>query len=1590
MDSTDLIPRDLGRILARAAQSNPIVTVTGPRQSGKTTLCRQTFRDKPWVSLEARADREYATSDPRGFLAQYRDGAILDEIQRAPELLSYLQTEVDERPQPGRYILTGSENLALSERVSQSLAGRNRTLHLLPPSFAELQRFEAPPRDLWTTVWKGAYPRIHRRPSQGERPQPQAWLDDYIAAYVERDVRQVSRVIDLEAFRKFLNLAAGRTAQEINRSELGADAGVSQPTAREWLSLLETSFVCFQLPAWHRNVRKQQVKSPKLHFFDTGLLCALLNIRDPEQLRVHSLRGAIFETWVASEILKARLHRGLRRNLHHYRESRGLELDLVVTSEELFLVEVKSGETVVNEFFRSLRQVSKSIEESETGSQAPRAVLVYGGSQLQQRTDVLVLPWREIHTVPWGTSEEDSPELDAEVARDELADARPHLIARLFPQFSPGGRFHGRYEVPDARSLEPLARQGSTWQLPIIPEAAASAHVLRVYDLGAAPDELLSVHWRNEARTLHRLASSGHPAIPKLHDSGRLSSPGAAFGFVVLDDTGHPVMPGHPVLDEWKRRPDKAFVAFVVLAEAIALLHEEGVLHRTLTPLATRAPADPDGMIMLDDFQLSTFVTTWLQRGAPSEPEASLPGSSPLCWACLAPERLGALLGPPQGQECLASDVFALGMIGFGWLVEPFDRWPVDRVVSGGCYDERAHRDLLAYLEDHAHTSALPASLRNLLLSMVAFDPSERPVNARDVYDALCRMYGSALTHLEQDSRVGTTMQLHYLIESVGRLYGDGRARTPPERPDYREYARLIAADLADGMLTWSTRGPLPWVQERDPERVERMLAARVVLLGEHYVYFCQYLHQGRTEEERRVLVVKYMVSARQAQDLRHQPRLRPIPVLEPRLFDPKVRHQRQLADDTPSWEPLVTSVQFQDRHPASAPLIQAGRWLRDVQLAQLALDEYAVERVEDSTGRSVLRQVDRSEIDEGDSRDPGTEDSAFVRLRLTTRRRPPMGKSFEELRVRALEEDREQLFDLRTSRKQRAPDQYHLERSVDEHTVVLRETGDLPRRGFLCPDDLGSRRVLGRQAVALEEVEKRYPYLAAQLAGPTAVELPLEGHCNLDHLDAHTSDLVKRILSAWPLFILQGPPGTGKTFVARQVVRAILEMDPFARILIAAQSHHALDNLLEGVVGEVAKDHITLRISSIHNEHKLGEIANQHTLKGAVTRVLERVDQATSTGVMASTKEIAKRWRKHPRRDLDIAQRIKRSASVAFATCTAATSRALGVEAGRGFDWVVVEEAARAWIIELLMPMLHGTRWLLIGDHRQLPAFQAEEIRRLLAKDASDQITAKATGVEVDRSWDRFLRHFEHLMEAPAAPFGFDPRDTMTVQRRMHPDIGMMVSRTFYEERLQTHPEATRSHGLRAPAFVEGTALVWVDTSAYGTAASERGATRGGYENLCEAALVARLLEGLSPSPVTHDPKIPPLFVLTPYRAQTEAIRRRVGVHHHGHIDTIDAFQGREAEVVVVSLVRSSPSSGQAGIGFLREPERVNVLLSRARRLLVIVGDLATFARSEHAHWQSIVEYVRSESRYCVNPLRAIDFQWPERRARRSKKVKK
>lgn len=379
-----MIKREAEDVIRKLLKGFPIVTITGPRQSGKTTLAQAIFADKPYFSLEDPDIRQQARDDPRAFLARMPEGSVLDEVQRIPDLLSYLQSHVDEHRRMGSFLLTGSQHFGLMSDITQSLAGRTAFVQLLPFSFGELAREGIGLADLDKALFTGGYPPLYDR-----KLTPAQWMPAYVTAYLERDVRQVLQVQDLDAFQRFLKLCAGRSGQILNLSSLATDCGITHNTAKAWISVLEASFIVFQLKPHHANFRKRLIKSPKLYFYDTGLLCWLLGIQTPDQLATHPLRGSIFETCIISELKKNISNLGLNIDLFFWRDSNGREIDIIVDFGGKYMpIEIKSGQTVNRDFFSGLEHWTRLA-----GDLAIAPTLVYGGKQEWSRKGVRVLGW---------------------------------------------------------------------------------------------------------------------------------------------------------------------------------------------------------------------------------------------------------------------------------------------------------------------------------------------------------------------------------------------------------------------------------------------------------------------------------------------------------------------------------------------------------------------------------------------------------------------------------------------------------------------------------------------------------------------------------------------------------------------------------------------------------------------------------------------------------------------------------------------------------------------------------------------------------------------------------------------------------------------------------------------------------------------------------------------------------------------------------------------------------------------------------------------------------------------------------------------
>jgi len=370
-----MIKRDIQSLLKEMMNSFPVVTITGPRQSGKTTLVKQTYPEMDYVSLEELDVREHAEKDPRDFLSRFPQSVIIDEVQKVPSLLSYIQTIVDAEQRNGRFILTGSNQFEYISSISQSLAGRTGILKLLPFSYSEIYGNDFIP--ISEVIYKGFYPRIF-----DQNIRPELFLSGYLETYVEKDVRAITKVQDLMQFHRFLQLCAGRTGQIVNFSSIGNELGIDHKTVKEWTSIAMASYIMFLLPPYYKNYNKRIRKSPKLYFLDVGLAAHLIGIQNSDQLQVHPLKGELFETFVVIEFLKKRYNQGNRSNLYYFRDNIGNEVDLVYeTGLAPIPIEIKSAQTVNSDFFKGLNYFRKLVKNVD------KSILIMGNDIKQKRNE---------------------------------------------------------------------------------------------------------------------------------------------------------------------------------------------------------------------------------------------------------------------------------------------------------------------------------------------------------------------------------------------------------------------------------------------------------------------------------------------------------------------------------------------------------------------------------------------------------------------------------------------------------------------------------------------------------------------------------------------------------------------------------------------------------------------------------------------------------------------------------------------------------------------------------------------------------------------------------------------------------------------------------------------------------------------------------------------------------------------------------------------------------------------------------------------------------------------------------------------------
>jgi AAA domain/Protein kinase domain len=1119
--------------------------------------------------------------------------------------------------------------------------------------------------------------------------------------------------------------------------------------------------------------------------------------------------------------------------------------------------------------------------------------------------------------------------------------------------------------------------------------------------------------WDQEVRVLLQIAAMRHPALPEVRGGSHINAAETrAAGFdidgVAFVETNayDDILADHlePIARFMRDRPLEAVRQFSLLADGLSLIHGMGIVHRNLWPgtieveRVTESRDDARFRLRLTRFEMSAMVANLL-RITLMEAETGRRARNlfreqlerdPRALAYCSPERLDfiAATSSTVQLDSLRSDVYALGVVVWEWFLGPMP----DEAAGLRVDDAAVRKRLLAIndeMRDRAQNSTrLPRPLRDLLLWMLHPDPDARP-DANQVtsfvsehYETLTGAWPGEINH--QPYQVTIAHEWAGVLVKLGLL-----TRPPTDEAGRRQLDELIEDDIRGAQLIYSEHGAAPFVTSGKLEDREQ---ARQLLIGRRAAWFCQPFRKlGPTGEPSgpildEMLIIKYVVAldggrGRGVFALRERTEfvrtVHAVHVFSHKLGDQRIEALRR---GSPSWKPLIVAT-----HPlASDSAVRldfhaALDWLLEFQGIELKAREYAFTLAEAGHALSTL-QLDR----ERDNRRMFNSGMS----RVYGRQRSDFTDFFEQLEAQDVRAEIELLEDRdgkpgdhvgdATFREERGPDAFVIE-------VI---SGHVPRRGWVRPAaDRGSRPAWQRQSDARWELLAN-ELLLEQLTGPRTIpDLPKRWEKAGAQLEGEGRDAVQRMLVSRPFFALQGPPGTGKTEVAARAVAAFLRQEPTARVLVSAQSNNALDNLGERMLevlgagsGERAprerRDVIAIRAASatgaarIEGPMKLYLPAalvqrRQEEMQKQVRAIRDAIKDDCTRKVLGDWLEVLQRA------GPELFDRLRRGANLLFVTCASATDEVIG-RTGRfaKFDWVVIEEAAKAWPTELAIPLVRGTRWCLIGDQEQLPAHQRKEVLRFLDDLAQeDDEELRAHGESKER-YQRVFDLFGTLFRADLPPLerGFErPVHRLTEQRRMRDPICQVVSRTFYPapaslERgpdplppgILTTMRSDQSHGLVAPRWLAPCALVWLDTAGVPDCRDDR---EHRWRNPGEARLVAELIASLRPPPRTKSPRRDrdPIVVLTPYRRQQELLR--------GHdllgtpVQTIHAYQGRQADVVIVSLVRDTPHGTPAwrGLGHLTEEELVNVMLSRARDLLVLVGRFEHFRQSEVAFWEKV-----------------------------------
>jgi hypothetical protein len=1126
--------------------------------------------------------------------------------------------------------------------------------------------------------------------------------------------------------------------------------------------------------------------------------------------------------------------------------------------------------------------------------------------------------------------------------------------------------------------------------------------------------------WERSAKTLLRLRAMGHPALPIIEIAKQRASEGVAF--TITRSLGGPLDLNEAV--NWAAdKPLEAFEQFSLLLDALKRLHGARVMHRLLLPTALRWRSDgiTGPKLSLSRFEMSALISNLIRRvvtgdaseirwvtrqlylspanNAPLDSEA---GARHLAY--LAPEIHPYLFDENHRsrRDWDKTDLFGLGVFGWelfcGGIPEllPAEVAAVASAEAGQRI--RALSDLHAAMRRVLRDSSeIPAELKAVLASMMAPEPDGRE-SSYELATTMERSWDVIRSFWE--GKIGQSYLVAFMPdESADTIYKERGwiSRSPRDAAGREELKAFYQEEFQDAYLVHSLTGAEGYAT--GPSDVLR--EAEWVLIGQRAVWFCAYLRDkgldGSTREIfKDTLIVKYLREHIYAREIyTAQPR-RKVPAIDLIAFFP----QQTISDKRvgrPSWEPLTSSVDRSSlRDPENEKFLQSMDFLLDYERVTLDARTYPYV-ARDNGGIYVELRLD-------ESRDAiwRQRNALMTAYCGDPRRRPPLGDFL------ASTDDGQPWTELSLDGRLESPGftgnsnvvQYH--QRMDENTITVRVKPGVhvPARGWLrLAEDSGSRPQLGRKLRARQALEGQ-PTLISELRHPQPMEI---GQQDWDvdpegNLQGNSPEVILAMLSRLPFYALQGPPGSGKTTAVANALGLFLANERGAKVLVSAQSNYALDNLAERLIKLLPEDCIILREMSQRGEDSVSETVQQFTLNNLSQQVHNKIEKTLQARLdkhaegdsdpefgrrlTETEQQISQEWRETVRsRQFELSDRLRNGASVVLATCSvAADSLSDATDITESFDWVIVEEAAKAWPTELVVPLTLGTRWTLIGDHRQLGAHRSDDVETFLESLRNHPNEKVKLHYLAKKDRLRVLNLFQNLFEpAPAEGTAGPPAvaqalsdrtqglGKLNMQFRMHRAIAEPVRRVFYrshpqhkdkdglwETFLESHASATVPHGVTRPSYLRDRQLVWIDTADYPGCQDQPM-----WFNEGEVTLIERMVAQLRPETAPSGDGPRSLAVLTPYAKQVEKLQQRGELT--SRVFTVHSFQGREADRVIVSLVRTTRvgAGPRQNVGHVGKDEVANVLLSRAKRLLVLVGRFEHFRDNGGQSWREVTSLV-------------------------------